>query len=76
LSSERAGLLLVTGSSGFIGGRLTSRLASLGLPVRATSRRRPASVPDGAEFLPADIGDRDSLSRVLDGVRCVVNVAG
>ena len=76
MSAERGGLLLVTGSSGFIGGRLTSRLASLGLPVRATSRRSPARVPDGAEFLPADIGDRDSLSRLLDGVRCVVNVAG
>ena len=69
------GPILVTGATGFIGGRLTRRLVSAGLPVRAMARRADAAVAPGAELVVGDLTDRDSLLRACDGASAVISAA-
>ena len=37
--ARRAGTVLVTGASGYVGGRLLSHLETLGVPLRCMARR-------------------------------------
>ena len=69
------GPILVTGATGFIGGRLVRRLASAGLPVRAMARRADAQVPDGVELVVGDLIDAASLQRACEGVSAVISAA-
>ncbi|MGI9116220.1 MAG: SDR family oxidoreductase [Gaiellales bacterium] len=69
------GPILVTGATGFIGGRLTRRLVSAGLPVRAMVRRADAAVAPGAEIVVGDLGDPASLARACEGVSAVISCA-
>jgi len=63
---------LVTGATGYIGGRLAPRLIEAGHEVRALSRSagRLRDVPWGprAEIVEGDLGDPGSLERALEGV--------
>src|SRR3712207_1824447 len=63
---------LVTGATGYIGGRLAPRLMDAGHDVRALSRSagRLRDVPwaPRAEIVEGDLGDPESLERALDGV--------
>lgn len=48
--------LLVTGAGGLIGRHVTALAAGMdGLDIVATSRTRPADLPDNAVFVPADL---------------------
>lgn len=67
-----AGPILVTGGTGFIGGRLTSVLRSQGEEVRTLSRR---SV-DSEMSVYGDLADPSSLAGVCNGVETVVHCAG
>jgi NADH dehydrogenase len=67
--------VLVTGATGFIGGRLTRRLVSAGIPVRALARRPDAQVAPGAELVVGDLADPASLARACDGVSAVISCA-
>ncbi|MET0510370.1 MAG: NAD(P)H-binding protein [Thermoleophilaceae bacterium] len=59
---------LVTGASGYIGGRLLRRLAGEGRPVRALARRPDqVDAPAGVEVAPGDLLSGESLAGVLDG---------
>lgn len=65
-------LCLVTGSTGYIGGRLVPELLAAGFRVRVLARD-PGKVRDHpwsgrVEIAEGDIGDADSLSAALDGV--------
>ena len=66
-------LILLTGGTGYIGGRLLSLLEESGRRVRC-STRRPEALQDrvGAttELVRADVLDRDSLSAALNIVWC------
>jgi acetoacetyl-CoA reductase/3-oxoacyl-[acyl-carrier protein] reductase len=58
---------LVTGSGGGIGGAASALLTAAGATVYGTDLPdRPA--PDGARFVPCDIGDRDAVREVVAGV--------
>jgi NADH dehydrogenase len=67
--------ILVTGATGFIGGRLVRRLVSAGLPVRAMVRRPDAVVAPGAELVIGDLGDPASLAQACEGVSAVISCA-
>jgi uncharacterized protein YbjT (DUF2867 family) len=60
---------LVTGATGYIGGRLIARLRAEGRPVRAMARRpeRFAAV-DGVEAVAGDVVEDTGLREALDGV--------
>jgi len=64
-------LILVTGATGYIGGRLVPRLLAAGRRVRCLSRNpeRLAGRPwPGAELVKGDVSDPASLESALQGV--------
>jgi uncharacterized protein YbjT (DUF2867 family) len=66
---------LVTGATGYIGGRLAPRLLDRGYAVRALARN-PDKLADApwrgrAEVVRGDLGDADSLTAAFDGVDVV-----
>lgn len=64
-------LLLVTGASGYIGGRLMRALHDAGSRVRCMARRPDelrARVPEGVEVVRGDVLDAASLPGALEGV--------
>jgi len=69
------GPILVTGATGFIGGRLVRRLAEAGVPVRALARRAGAAMPEGVEVVVGDLTDRASLDRACAGASAVISCA-
>ncbi len=66
---------LVTGATGYIGGRLVPRLLDAGLVVRATARDpdKLATAPwrDDVEVARADLTEPESLTEAFDGVDVV-----
>jgi len=64
-------LILLTGATGYIGGRLLRRLESTGYQVRCLARRPEAlreKVREGTEVVRGDVLDRASLDRAMEGV--------
>lgn len=63
--------VLLTGVSGYIGGRLAPRLAESGIEVVGISRS-PGDLPDSLtehiEAVEADVGDPDSVAAAAEGV--------
>lgn len=66
---------LVTGATGYVGGRLVPRLVERGHDVRVVARNpsKLAEVPwgDSAEVVRGDLSDLDSLLHTFDGVDVV-----
>ncbi|GAB2826344.1 NmrA/HSCARG family protein [Actinocorallia aurea] len=71
--------VLVTGATGRQGGATARALLAAGVPVRALVRD-PSAAPAravaalGAELVPGDLHDRDSVIRAAAGVRAVFSV--
>jgi UDP-glucose 4-epimerase len=67
---------LVTGASGFIGGRLCRRLLAEGAEVHAISRRPHQN--DAVRWWQSDLGDTDSVASTLGRIRpdVVYHLAG
>ncbi len=69
--SNSAGTVLLTGATGYVGGRLLSALESRHLPLRCLARQpeylRPR-VRSTTEVVPGNVFDRDSLDSALSGV--------
>jgi uncharacterized protein YbjT (DUF2867 family) len=60
---------LVTGATGYVGGRLLERLAAEGRPVRALARDPSRlAARDGVEAVPGDLVRDTGLEAALDGV--------
>lgn len=65
------GLLLLTGASGYVGGRLLERLEQDGRRIRCMSRRpeqMAARTAPTTEVVAGDVADPDSLAAALEGV--------
>jgi uncharacterized protein YbjT (DUF2867 family) len=59
---------LVTGATGYVGGRLIERLRAEGRPVRALARDSARFAPvEGVEVAEGDLQRRETLARALDG---------
>ncbi len=68
---------LVTGATGFIGGRLVSTLVEAGWAVRACGRRpRPDDLPGAASYESVDLAGGGDLSGLYDGVTHLFHLAG
>jgi len=71
--------ILVTGASGFIGGRFARFALEQGLNVRVNGRRAEGVehlVRRGAEFIQGDLSDPELVQRLCHDVEAVVHCAG
>lgn len=71
-------IALVTGGSGFVGGRLIERLVANGWSVRALARSpqsRKAVIERGAEAFEGDLSDATSISIAMAGCTTVFHIA-
>jgi nucleoside-diphosphate-sugar epimerase len=66
---------LVTGSSGLLGGCLTSRLRERGVPMRLLDMAPPVDPVPGAEFRQADMRDPAAVADACQGVEVVYHLA-
>ncbi|MEA3548729.1 MAG: NAD-dependent epimerase/dehydratase family protein [Thermodesulfobacteriota bacterium] len=71
--------VVITGATGFIGGMLVKRLSSTGWHIRALVRaaslgKRSKDVDP--EWVTGDLGDRESLKRLVAGADAIVHCAG
>jgi dTDP-L-rhamnose 4-epimerase len=75
--------ILVTGGAGFIGSHLTDRVVNEGHKVRVYdllepqvhAGEKPAHLNSEAEYIFADVRDRDKLSKALEGIEVVFHQA-
>lgn len=71
--------ILITGASGFIGGRFARFALEQGLSVRINGRRAAAVealCARGAEFIQGDLTDPELVQQLCRGVEAVVHCAG
>lgn len=72
------GKILITGANGFIGTHLTKLLHQKNLDIRTTDLPKTTSdyiKENGIEFVPADLTDKKSLEKVIDGVETIFHPA-
>ena len=76
-------MITVFGASGFIGRYVVRRLAKAGYRVRAATRRphlanelRPMGVVGQIQLVQANVKDRASVERAVDGADGVINLVG
>jgi len=77
-SPTEPGRVLLTGASGTLGRVLAPALAASGYrTIRSAVLPCPGPLPEGAEFRPADLADRDALDAICPAdVRAIVHFGG
>jgi nucleoside-diphosphate-sugar epimerase len=67
--------LAVTGGTGFVGSHLIDAAIAAGHEVHALTRRdQPPR--EAVEWIAGDLGSREALERLVDGVDAIIHVAG
>jgi NADH dehydrogenase len=76
-------LITVFGASGFIGRYVVRRLAKAGYRVRAATRRphlahelKPMGVVGQIQLVQANLRNKDSIERAVEGASAVINLVG
>ncbi|HUB83013.1 MAG TPA: NAD-dependent epimerase/dehydratase family protein [Bryobacteraceae bacterium] len=71
-------MILVTGSTGFVGSHLVEKLRQRGEPVRCLVRpsTNAGRLPAGVETAAADLATGEGIERALEGVDAVIHAAG
>lgn len=72
------GILLLTGATGYVGGRLLPLLVEEGRTVRCLARTPEnlrTRVPEGVEVMPGDLLDAPSLASAMQGVEMAFYLA-
>lgn len=64
--------VLITGATGFIGGRLACRLARQGVSCRLSAR----GIAPAPGAMPADLGDLPALRAACEGIETIFHCAG
>lgn len=67
--------IAVTGGTGFVGQALIEHALAEGQEIRALARR-PQEAREGVEWVAGDLADTAALSRLVEGARAVIHVAG
>ena len=70
-ATSETGLILLTGATGYVGGRLLHALERTGYRVRCLTRRPEVlsgKVSSSTEVVPGDVLDRPSLDSALHGI--------
>lgn len=70
-----AGLVAVTGATGFVGNALIEEAQRQGFAIRALTRRRQDARP-GVEWIRGNLANRASLDALVRGAEAVIHVAG
>ncbi len=71
--NSQSGLILITGATGYVGGRLLKRLEKSGRRLRCLARRPEVLAPRAGvatEVVAGDVLDPASLEQALAGVEC------
>lgn len=74
-SQNSAPVILVTGASGFLGGKIAEQLGSVNCRLRTTGRRMspPSDLPN---YTALELSDETGFSRLSEGVDVVIHAAG
>ena len=75
MSEPTAPPVLLTGTTGYVGGYLLESLRAAGRPVRCITRRPRALARyegDGVEVVEADVMDREAIVRAMTGAKTAV----
>ena len=68
--------VLVTGGTGLIGRPLTTLLYDSGASVRVVSLDSPSEIPQGIDFVHADLREASNCAEVVKGIDIVFHLAG
>lgn len=68
--------IALTGATGFVGQAVLDVLAHRGLPAKALARSEQSRQWTGVEWIKGDLGNRDALDALIDGVEAVIHIAG
>lgn len=68
-------LVLIDGAGGFLGAYLINEFLSAGFQVRATDVDGAIVENENVEFIPSNLLDKESLAKVVDGVKYVIHAA-
>ncbi len=72
-TDRRMNCATVFGGTGFVGGRIVSRLHELGIKVRIVSRHRGRTEDDGIDSIAGDAHDERRVEAALAAADCAVN---